>query len=162
MAVAAAAAVAAAVVAVVMVMVVGVGAGVGVGVRGAVVAAAAAAAAAPHYHCYYPCQALGASCVPLLLADDFEPAFAALLPPEQYAVRAAQQQPEALPKVVGRALQRWPALFAGVQAARSAFGLGLGAQAARSPRCDALHAVVAELRLRFRHRVVRRRDGDAT
>ena len=49
-----------------------------------------------------------------------------------------------------------------VQAARSAFGLGLGAQAARSPRCDALHAVVAELRLRFRHRVVRRRDGDAT
>ena len=155
------AAVAAAVVAVVVVMVVGVGAGVGVGVREAVVAAAAAVAA-PHYHCYYPCQAIGASCVPLLLADDFEPAFAALLSPEQYAVRAAQQQPEALPKVVGRALQRWPALFAGVQAARSAFGLGLGAQAARSPRCDALHAVVAELRLRFRHRVVRRRDGDAT
>ena len=49
-----------------------------------------------------------------------------------------------------------------MQAARSAFGLDLGAQAARSPRCDALHAVVAELRLRFRHRVVRRRDGDAT
>ena len=157
----AAAAVAAAVVAVVVVMVVGVGAGVGVGVREAVVAAAAAVAA-PHYHCYYPCQAIGASCVPLLLADDFEPAFAALLSPEQYAVRAAQQQPEALPKVVGRALQRWPALFAGVQAARSAFGLGLGAQAARSPRCDALHAVVAELRLRFRHRIVRRQDGDAT
>ena len=155
------AAVAAAVVAVVVVMVVGVGAGVGVGVREAVVAAAAAVAA-PHYHCYYPCQAIGASCVPLLLADDFEPAFAALLSPEQYAVRAAQQQPEALPKVVGRALQRWPALFAGVQAARSAFGLGLGAQAARSPRCDALHAVVAELRLRFRHRIVRRQDGDAT
>ena len=153
-------AVAVAAVAAVVVMVVGVGAGVGVGVRGAVVVAVAAAA--PHYHCYYPCQALGASCVPLLLADDFEPAFTALLPPEQYAVRAAQQQPEALPKVVGRALQRWPALFAGVQAARSAFGLGLGAQAARSPRCDALHAVVAELSLRFRHRVVRRRDGGVT
>jgi hypothetical protein len=153
--------VAAAAAAVVMVvMVVGVGAGMGVGVGAA--AAAAPPPPPPHYHCYYPCQAIGASCVPLLLADNFEPAFAALLPPEHYAVRAAQQQPEALPKVVGRALQRWPALFAGVQAARSAFGLGLGAQATRSPRCDALHAVVAELRLRFRHRVVRRRDGDAT
>ena len=41
-------------------------------------------------------------------ADDFEPAFAALLPPEHYAVHAAQQRPEALPKLVGHALQRWP------------------------------------------------------
>ena len=104
-------------------------------------------------------EAIGASCVPLLLADDFEPAFTALLPPDQYSVRAAQQQPEALPELVGRALQRWPALFAGVQAARSAFGIGLGAQAARAPRCDALHAVVAELSLRFHHRVIRRQGG---
>ena len=91
--------------------------------------------------------------MPLLLADDFEPAFTAVLPLEGYAVRAAQAHPEALPQVVGRALERWDSLVGGVRAARTAFALGLGTRAAAAPQCDALHAVMAELGLRFRHRM---------
>ena len=98
-------------------------------------------------------EALAAQCVPLLLADDFEPAFTAVLPLEGYAVRAAQAHPEALPQVVGRALERWDSLVGGVRAARTAFALGLGTRAAAAPQCDALHAVMAELGLRFRHRM---------
>ena len=98
-------------------------------------------------------EALAAQCVPLLLADDFEPAFTAVLPLERYAVRAAQAHPEALPQVVGRALERWDSLVGGVRAARTAFAHGLGTRAAAAPQCDALHAVMAELGLRFRHRM---------
>ena len=60
-------------------------------------------------------EAIVAKCVPLLLADKFEPAFAMLLPPQSYAVRAPQSNPEQLPGVVRGALQRWPQLYAGLE-----------------------------------------------
>ena len=51
--------------------------------------------------------------------------------------------------MVGRALAKWPRLFAAVREVRSAFDLGMGTDVAAAPRCDALHAVVSELSLRF-------------
>ena len=114
---------------------------------------------------YY--EAVAAKCVPVLLADHFEPAFASLVPIERYAVRAPQATPEHLPAVVRAALQRWPRLYAGVERARPALLFDLGFDSSRASRaggdvagdatgvggggegCDAAHAVLMELRTRF-------------
>jgi hydroxymethylpyrimidine pyrophosphatase-like HAD family hydrolase len=90
-------------------------------------------------------EALVAKCVPLLLADAFQPAFAELLPLEQYAVRAAQDDPAALPAVVASALERWSQLYEGVEAARSAFIYDGGWHPSARASCDATQAILAEL-----------------
>jgi len=97
-------------------------------------------------------EALVAKCVPLLLADAFQPAFAELLPLEQYAVRAAQDNPAALPAVVASALERWSQLYEGVEAARSAFIYDGGWHPSARASCDATQAILAELQARFAHR----------
>ena len=96
-------------------------------------------------------EAIVAKCVPLLLADRFVPAFTHLFPLQSYAVRAPQSAPDALPLLVNQALQRWPQLYHGLEAARSAFiyGLGLPPPEHGGPMCDATQAVLAELQLRF-------------
>ena len=102
-------------------------------------------------------EAIVAKCVPVLVSDRFETAFAHLLPLEAYAVRSPQEHPEALPATIRRALQDWPQLFESVQAVRSSFiyGLGMGAHASTAPACDAAHAVLLELRARFHERAAR-------
>ena len=108
-------------------------------------------------------EALVAKCVPLLLADRFEPAFTTLAPLEGYAVRAsedsskhAKDSVDSLPAVAARALERWPKLFAGVQAVRPAFVYSLGFEAGRRaggpPPCDAARAILAEVGARFADR----------
>ena len=90
-------------------------------------------------------EALVAKCVPLLLADSFIPAFTSLWPLDSFAVRAPQNDPAALPRVVEAALSRWPQLYDGVVAARASFVLGLGMHVQRPPACDATHSLLTEL-----------------
>ena len=105
-------------------------------------------------------EALVAKCVPLLIADKFQPAFTRLLPYQSFTVRAEQNFPERLPAIVNEALRKWPALYKGVEAARAAFIFGLG-QGQGGGKCDATQALLAELRTRFSSRVMRKGEREA-
>lgn len=97
-------------------------------------------------------QALVAKCVPLLLADDFEPAFTAIQPLDTYALRAPQRDPDALPGIVAASLRRWPGLFRATQSARAAFIYSFDGGPRRphiGGTCDATRSVLTELRQRF-------------
>lgn len=98
-------------------------------------------------------EALVASCVPLIVSDRFEPAFTSLVPVHDYAVRAPQDEPGLLPRVVENALRRWLKLYAAVRAVRSSFIFDLGHRPPRSTAtCDATSSLLEELLTRFAHR----------
>mgnify|MGYP001976553770 CR=1 FL=1 len=103
-------------------------------------------------------EAVVAGCIPLLLADRFEPALAALLPVESYTVRARQKRPEELPAVVAKALRRYDELAAALRAARPALVLPLGLRAAPGGEVvahDAVVALVAEAYRRYPKRAAK-------
>ena len=103
-------------------------------------------------------EAVVAGCIPLLLADRFEPALAALLPVESYTVRARQKRPEELPAVVAKALRRYDELAAALRAARPALVLPLGLRAPPGGEVvahDAVVALVAEAYRRYPRRAAK-------
>ena len=69
-------------------------------------------------------------------------------------VRGSQVHPEALPVTIRHALQHWPQLFESVQAVRSSFiySLGTDLDTLTAPACDAMQALLVELRARFHER----------
>ena len=103
-------------------------------------------------------EAVVAGCIPLLLADRFEPALAALLPVEAYTVRARQKRPEELPAVVAKALRRYDELAAALRAVRPALVLPLGLRAPPGGEVvahDAVVALVAEAYRRYPKRAAK-------